>query len=429
MNSKSPASPQLVVARWKRQFSSLRDTRRRRGKRHKLVDVVLISLLGMLCGCDDADEIADWASERRDMLSSWFDLKHGPPSQDTILRVFGVLNPKSFSRSVRRWLVRLGPELAGRHIAVDGKTLRGSLRRGVKGETVHLVNAWLRDEGLCLGQLKTSSKSNEMKAIPQLLAELDIRGSTVSIDAAGCYKETAQVVISEGADYCIAIKANQPTLFGDVQQLFSEALDGRQRTVDELEQPLANSYSDTDGGHGRIEIRTAYVSCDLDYLTTSQDWPGLKAVGMVVSETTDEVTGNVSTDTRYYMLSHRISSAARFLDLTRGHWSVESMHWVLDVVFKEDGARILNRRAAENFSLLRKTILGMLKTAPPPKRVRSSKGMSLKRRRRHCGWRPEYMLEVVAASLPGFAETTSVAGTQGASSQRLGQETVVSHKV
>lgn len=403
MNSKNVPSPRLLVARWKRQFNGLRDSRRRRGKRHNLVDVVLISLLGMLSGCDDADELADWASERRELLSNWFDLKHGPPSQDTILRVFSLLNPKSFSRSVRRWLVRLGPQFAGGHIAVDGKTLRGSLRRGAKGETVHLVNAWLRSEGLCLGQLKTASKSNEMKAIPQLLGELDIRGSTVSIDAAGCYKETAQSIILQKGDYCLAVKANQPTLYADVQRLFAEGLDARRRTVDELEQPGVDSYSDTDAGHGRIEVRTAYVSADLEYLTTAKDWPGLKAVGMVVSETMDETTGKESTDTRYFLLSHSALSATNLLELARGHWSIESMHWVLDVVFKEDGARILNRRAAENFSLLRKTVLGMLKTAPPPKRPRSSKGMSLKRRRRHCGWRPEYMLEVVAASLPGFA--------------------------
>lgn len=398
-----PKSPELVVARWKRQFSSLRDPRRRRGKRHNLVDVVLISLLGMLSGCDDADEIADWASERCELLSAWFDLQHGTPSQDTILRVFSLLNPKSFSRSVRRWLVRLGPQITGGHIAVDGKTLRGSLRRGEKGETVHLVNAWLRSEGLCLGQLKTESKSNETKAIPKLLAELDIRSSTVSIDAAGCYKEIAQTIVSQKGEYCIAVKANQPTLYADAQKLFAEGLDGRRRTVDELEQPEVEAHSDTDSGHGRIEVRTAYLSFDLGYLTTAKDWPGLQAVGMVVSETTNEATGEVSTDTRYYVLSHRALSATKLLELTRGHWSVESMHWVLDVVFKEDAARIMNRRAAENFSLLRKTILGMLKTAPPPKRTRSSKGMSLKRRRRHCGWSAQYMLEVVAASLPEFA--------------------------
>lgn len=403
MKPKKAAYPQLVVARWRRQFSSLRDTRRRRGKRHSLVDVVLIALLGMLCGCDDADEIADWASERCDLLSEWFELEHGPPSQDTILRVFSLLNPKAFSRSMRGWLVRLGPQMVGRHIAVDGKSLRGSLRRETKGKMVHLVSAWLRDGGLCLGQLKTSSKSNEMKTIPALLAQLDLRGSTVTIDAAGCYKDVVQTIVGQKGDYCIAVKANQPTLHADVQRLFVEGLDGRSRTVDELEQPVVEAFADTDGGHGRIEERTAYVSTDLDYLTSAEHWPGLRAVGMVVSTTTDATTGEISTDRRYYMLSHAQPSAAQLLALTRGHWSIESMHWVLDVVFKEDAARILDRRAAENFSLLRKTVLGMLKTAPPPKRAVSSKGMSLKRRRRHCGWRPEYMLEVVAASLPGLA--------------------------
>ena len=245
MKPKRAEFPQLVVARWRRQFSKLRDTRRRRGKRHNLVDVVLISLLGMLCGCDDADEIADWASDRRELLSEWFELEHGPPSQDTILRVFSLLNPKTFGRSVRSWLLRLGKQMTGRHIAVDGKSLRGSLQGGAKGKMVHLVNAWLRHEGLCLGQLKTSSKSNEMKAIPALLAELDLRGSTVTIDAAGCYKEVAQAVTTQDGDYCIAIKANQPTLYSDVQRLFSEGLDERSRTVDELERPRVEVFTDT----------------------------------------------------------------------------------------------------------------------------------------------------------------------------------------
>ena len=409
MNVKLEPTPQLVVARWRRQFSGLRDTRHRRGKRHRLVDVVLISLLGMLCGCDDAEEIADWASERRDLLSGWFNLAHGTPSQDTILRIFSILNPKSLGRAVQRWLVRVGPQLVGGQIAVDGKSLRGSLRRRSKEGAVHLVSAWLTKEGICLGQRKTSDKSNEMKAIPKLLEQLDTRGSTVTIDAAGCYKETAQTIVGQKGDYCIAVKANQPTLYDDVQHLFGQGLDARPRSVDELEQPQVDSVTHTDAGHGRIEQRTAYVCSDLRYLTTAVDWPGLRSVGMVVSKTTDEVSGEISRDARYYMLSNGELSAQSLLELTRGHWSIESMHWVLDVVFREDASRILDRRAAQNFSLLRKTVLGMVKTASPPKRERSSKGMSLRRRRRHCGWRPEYMLEVVAASLPGFAVATGAA--------------------
>jgi len=405
-NNISNPSPQLIVARWKRQFSGLRDARRRRGKRHKLVDVVLISLLGMLSGCDDADEIADWAAERRVVLSNWFDLAHGPPSQDTILRIFSILNPKGFGRTVQAWLVRLGPQLMGGHIAVDGKALRGSLRRGDSNGQLYVVSAWLRKEGICLGQMKVLDKSNEMKAIPRLLQQLDAHGSTITIDAAGCYKETAEVIIEQKADYCIAVKGNQPTIYEDVQRLFAEGLDDRRRPIDALERPALGLVTHTDSGHGRIEERTAYVCSDLRYLTTANQWQGLKAVGMVVSKTTDEVTDDVSTDSRYYLLSRDDVRAESLLELTRGHWSVESMHWVLDVVFKEDAARIRDRRTAQNFNTLRKTVLSMLKAAPLPKRDRSSKGMSLKRRRRHCGWNSEYMLEVVGASLPGFAAAT-----------------------
>ncbi len=409
--STTPVSvPRVTVARWRRQFSGLRDGRRRRGKRHNLVDVVLITLLGMLCGCDSADEIADWASMRREMLSDWFELEHGPPSQDTILRVFSLLNPKSFSRAVRSWLLSAGPRLVGRHIAVDGKALRGSLRRARNEGPLYVVSAWLRAEGICMGEVKTQDKSNEMKAIPILLEELDARGTTITIDAAGCYKETAQAVIRQKADYCIAIKGNQPTLYADVQRVFAEALDERRRSVDELARPEVTSLSDTDGGHGRIEERKAYVCADLSYLSTAGEWPGLKAVGMVTSQTTDKISGKTASDTRYYLLSDEGLLANSLLELTRGHWSVESMHWVLDVVFREDAARILDRRATQNFNILRKTVLSLLKSAPLPQRDRSSKGMSYRRRRRHCGWAPEYMIQVVAASLPAIAASLTADG-------------------
>lgn len=384
----------IAVTQWQRHFSKLRDTRRRRGKRHRLVDVVLISLLAMLCGCDDADDIAFWADARREMLQKWFPLQHGTPSQDTILRVFGLLKPKTFSRAVASWLDALGLAVAQGHIAIDGKSLRGSLQRGSDVSAVHIVSAWLREAGISLGQVKTHDKSNEIKAIPELLKILDISGSTVSIDAAGCYIAIAEQIIAQQGHYLLAVKDNQPTLRRDCERVFSESRDKRRRTVDELPRPTVSSFEHVDGGHGRIEERVAYLCRDLRFLTTACAWPGLTGIGLIESRSTANRTGVVQTESRYYIISNPTTTVEELLSLTRGHWSVESMHWVLDVVFKEDASRIVDRRAAENFGLLRKTALSLLRAAPLPN---AKKRMSYKNRRRWCDYFPEYLLRVFLA--------------------------------
>ncbi|MBW2737015.1 MAG: ISAs1 family transposase [Deltaproteobacteria bacterium] len=360
-----------------------------------MVDVVLLSLLAMLCGCDDADDIAMWADARAPLLERWFCWKHGPPSQDTILRVFARVKPKSFARMVTSWVesLRLVPKTG--QIAIDGKALRGSLKgeagRGTKG-MVFLVNAWMGRAGVLLGQLKTREKSNEITAIPDLIASLDISGCTVSIDAAGCHKHIVSEIISGGGAYLIALKDNQPTLRKDVELLFDDAFDSRTRALDEPARTEFTQVSDVDAGHGRVEERKAYLCRDLRYLTTSGDWLGLNGVGLIETQTTNERTGEVSQEQRYYILSNPSLTAEDLLLQTREHWSVESMHWIMDVVFGEDSCRILNRQAAENFSLLRKTALGLLKAAPPP---RNYTRMTYRKRRKWCDWDPDYLLNVL----------------------------------
>ncbi len=385
----------LAVHKWRGQFSKLRDTRRRKGKRHRLVDVVLMSLIAMLCGCDDADEIAVWCQMRSEELEKWFGFKHGPPSQDTILRVFAMIKPKPFSIMVAGWLrsLRLIPDTG--QICVDGKTLRGSLERGGEKRAVHLVSAWMGEVGILLGQLKTDDKSNEITAIPELLATLDLSGHTVSIDAAGCQKAIAEQIVDQGGDYLLAVKENQPRLYGDIDRSFAESRNERNRTIDELERPHATTAEHVDSGHGRIEERRATVCRDLQQMTTLDDWPGLSGVGLVESITTDKRTGKISTESRRYILSNPDITAEEFLEQTREHWSVESMHWVMDVEFREDASRITERRAAENFGLLRRTALGLLKATPLPENF---KRMSYKNRRRWCDGRPEYLLRVLLAN-------------------------------
>jgi len=383
-----------AIAEARRHFSGLRDSRQRRGKRHALVDVAMISLLGMLCGCDDADDIAEWAELHDDWLEEWFTLPHGTPSQDTILRVFELLNPKAFATAVMSWLSSLRPP--GRaHIAIDGKALRGSLDASSGKSAVHIVSAWMREASLLLGQVKAADKSNETTAIPALLERLDIKGCVVSIDAAGCYRTIAGQIAAQQGLYLLAVKENQPTLYRDIEKLFAQSPEKRRRSVDELARPKVEQNREADSGHGRIEERTATVSRDLDWLTTQEEWPGLAAVVMIEATRTHARTGAVASERRFYITNEATMTAEQAQAATRGHWSVENnLHWVLDVTFGEDNSQIRSRRAAENFAALRRVALSLLRAAPKPKR-RSS----IKHVRRYCDHRVDYLLQVLSTPL------------------------------
>jgi len=388
-----------AVEHARRHFTSLRDTRGRRGKRHGLVDVVLISLMAMLCGCDDADDIAEWAELREDWLTQWFSLTHGTPSQDTILRVFALLKPRSFAHAVSSWLSSLRPTSAD-HIAIDGKTLRGSRDRAKGSSGIHVVSAWLRDTGLVLGQVKTADKSNEITAIPELLKLIDVRGCVVTIDAGGCHRQIASDIVEQGGHYVLAVKDNQPTLRNDIAQLFMQGDDTRRRAIDEIPRPCVTHVHETDTGHGRIEERSVSYTTDLDWLTTVDSWQGLHGVGRVGTRRTDAISGANETAERFFISSDPTMTAEKLYDYTRGHWSVENeLHWVLDVVFNEDGSQIRTRRTAENIATLRRTALSMLRATPKPK-----KRMSIKHQRRVCDYRPEYLLNVLTAHRPGMEE-------------------------
>lgn len=342
-----------------------------------------------------ADEIADWAELHEEWLREWFELEHGTPSQDTILRVFAALNPKTFAEALMRWLSTLRPSGA-QHIAIDGKTLRGSLQAAEGKKAVHVVNAWLREAGLVLGQVRTSDKSNEITAIPQLLALLDIAGCMVSVDAGGCHRAIAAQVVAQKGDYLLAVKDNPPTLRQDLERLFAEGSNPRRRSRDELGRPTLTSIRAADGGHGRIDERAVSVCNELAWLTTREQWTGLGAAVMVESRRTDVLTSKQTSQRRYYITSDGTMTAERALELTRGHWSVENnLHWVLDVVFGEDASRIRTKRAAENFGILRRLALSLLGAAPPPK-----KGMSIRRRRRYCAHRPAYLDTVLSVGSP-----------------------------
>jgi len=376
----------------KSHLKKIRDTRRRRGRRYVFVEIILMALMAMICGCDDAEEISDWVELHSEWLRLWFELSHGTPSQDTFLRIFEMANTKTLGQATRRWLTSMRPRLA-RHIAIDGKALRGTRKPGKDRPTVHLVNAWLREAGLVLGQVKTHNKSNEIKAIPELLKVLDIQGCIVTMDAAGCQRKVVAQIIAQRGHYVVAVKGNQPTLLQDVERLFVEARDTRRRSLDELPRPKVTSATEVDSGHGRIEERTVYLSQDLSWLTTTDEWEGLWGVGLVEAKRTTEVTNKKQVENRYYIVSDPSMTADRLMELTRRHWSVENeLHWVLDVEFKEDRSRIRSARAAENFGAMRRMALSLLKAAPAPK-----KRMSISRRRKYCDHSLEYLCTVLTS--------------------------------
>lgn len=383
----------------KAHLKKIRDTRGRQGRRFVFVEVILIALMAMICGCNDAEEMEDWAEIHLDWLRQWFSLEHGAPSQDTFLRVFEMANPKVLGEATRRWLGSLRPHLA-KHIAIDGKALRATRKSGRNENTaVFLVNAYLREAGMVLGQVRTQDKSNEITAIPELLAVLDIKGCMVTIDAAGCQRKIVELIIEQKGHYVIAVKENQPTLLHDIERTFAEAQDPRRRTVDEIARPEVMTTKNADGGHGRIEERKVCLCSDLSWLTTAEDWKGLSAVGMVEAKRTNKVTGKEQGEKRYYIISDQKMTAQRLMELTRRHWSVENeLHWILDVEFEEDRSRIRLRNAAENFGALRRLALSLLKAAPAPK-----KRMSIKRRRRYCDYSPDYLCRVLCAETPSLA--------------------------
>jgi predicted transposase YbfD/YdcC len=340
-------------------FANLPDPRREtKNKLHELEDIVMIVLCAVLSGIEDWVGMEIFAEERAGWFRGFLELPNGIPSHDTLSDVMGRINPLSFREAFLAWVEEALPSLSGRHVAVDGKTLRGS-RVGEKA--VHLMSAFAWEARWVLGQVAVDGKSNEIRAIPDLLEMLELRGATVSIDAMGCQKEIAAQIVEGGADYVLALKDNHPTLHEDVRLwLDTEARAGRLPVLETLEKD-----------HGRLEVRRYRLSSALDWLDGHQDWRGLRAVGRVEAER--HVNGKVSLEQRYFLCS--FDDLSRFATVVRGHWRIEnSQHWVLDVVFGEDDHRTRMNHAPENLALIRRTALNLVRQNGHPKE-------SLKRRR------------------------------------------------
>jgi predicted transposase YbfD/YdcC len=320
-------------------------------------------------------------------LSTFLDLTKGVPSADTFARVQRAIDPKAFNVCFVRWAEALSEKTVGKLIAIDGKTMRRSFNKALGKTAMHLVSAWAGQNHVALGQFATEAKSNEITAIPKLLEMLDLRGATVTVDAMGCQRAIASMVVERGGDYVMGLKGNQETAHKEVEQFFTDASANDFRDVEHT------FHETTDGSeHGRLEVRRVWVSQALDWFQDLPKWKGLRSLIMIERERT---VGSEPTtvERQYYWSSH--AKDAEFLGaMIRGHWSIEnSLHWCLDVAFREDESRIRADHGPENVALLRKIAMNLAKSERTCKR-------GIQAKRKIGGWDDAYLIKLLQAGLP-----------------------------
>jgi predicted transposase YbfD/YdcC len=340
-------------------FESLSDPRHTRNRRHLLVDVVVIAVCGMVCGCDGPTAIHRWAANRLSWLEQFLTLPNGIPSRDCIRRLLMALKPEAFQECFRDWIAHAiqaddgGPN---RLVAIDGKTCRRSHDASHGLGPLHIVSAWACEEGIALGQVATEEKSNEITAIPQLLKRIDLANSVITIDAMGCQKGIACDIVEGGGDFVISVKDNQPKLRETIDTYFNKHL------ARDLEDLRYRSHETRDAAHGRIDERSYFLTKVPADFAVKGEWPWVKAIGYSL-RVTQHADGRETDETRFYILS-RYLSGQRFSEAVRGHWDIESMHWVLDVNFGEDDSRTRERTLGNNLSWLRRFAVTLLKRHP-----------------------------------------------------------------
>jgi predicted transposase YbfD/YdcC len=355
-------------------FAEIADPRQDNA-RHNLHEILLIALCTMLCGGEDCSDMALFGAAKERFLRQFLTLKHGIPSHDTFSRVFRLLDPEAFAACFSRFVQRFADGLQG-VVAIDGKTLRRSFDRAAEQSPLHMLHAWSVDQRLLLGQLAVDEKSNEITAVPKLLEMLSLKGCIVTADALNCQRAIAAKVVEQGADYVLALKANQRSLHDDVRRFLSDAHrepDPTHRTVD--------------GDHGRIETRISTVCTNIGWLQELHAWPGLAGIGQLVR--IRETASKVSSETAYYLLSAPLT-AERFGEVARAHWGVENgLHWVLDVTMNEDQSRNRKDHGPENIAMLRRLALNLAK-------LEGSKG-SMKGKLKRAGWDDAFLTRLLAA--------------------------------
>ena len=347
-------------------FKDVPDPRSADNCDYSFSQLLTIMLMAVFSGADDIADIHEYTNQKLRLLQMLFGEEFIPPSYNTFWWLLTRMNPQAFSDAFFKWVKDEHiSSLAGKQINIDGKSLRGARNR--KGNcNVHIVHAWVHEYGMLIGQLKTDEKSNEITAIPALLEKIDIEDATISIDAAGCQKNIVETIRKAGGNYLLAVKANQPKLYDNIVNLFDEA-----HKVDFEYVYNCDRFESLEKASGRIEKRSISIISDPSELSTAGDWKDLETVVEVINETT-KANGKITTEKRYY-ISNLIDSAQKFGARVRAHWSVESMHWTLDVTFKEDDSRANALHAAVNLGTLRRAALNIVKSDPELKKMGMAK--------------------------------------------------------
>jgi len=346
----------------------------------KSINIVTIAICAVICGADDFVAIAKFGRVKRKWLSRFLDLKDGIPSHDRFNAILAAIKPAEFEACLLNWITALHEITDGQLVAIDGKTLRRSFDAASGKSAIHMVSAWATANHISLGQVTVDEKSNEITAIPKLLQMLEISGSLVTIDAMGCQTEIAKKIIDSKADYVLAVKKNQPTLYDGISWFF---LTNREQNFAGVR---VSSHQTHEKGHGREETRLYYVCSVPRDLPDRKRWPGLVAIGWTINDTMRD--GKRCYEMRYYIMSRKLS-AKEFAAAVRGHWSIEnSLHWQLDVTFGEDQSRLRRGHADANFSILRRTALSLLKNNKTLK-------VGVKNKRLAAGWDDSYLQQIL----------------------------------
>ena len=365
-------------------FAALNDPRIERSKEHLLLDIVAIAILAVISGSEGWVGIETYGKAKYQWLKNFLELPNGIPSHDTFGRVFARLEPTQFQECFLSWVNSITEKLEIEVIAIDGKTIKQSYDRNQNQKPLHLVSAWSSSHQLVLGQQKVQDKSNEITAIPALLEMLEIEGSIVTIDAMGCQKEISALIVKKKADYLLALKGNQKLLHKSVKEWFELARE---------EEFVGREYSyfqKVESGHHRIEKRQVWsvAVSELPQIHNQSSWSGLKTVVMVVSQR--RLWNKTTTEVRFY-LSSLTSNAEKIAKALRSHWQIENcLHWTLDVTFSEDKSRIRKKHSPENFALLRRLALNLLK------QEKTFKG-SLKMKRYRAAMDNNYLFKILTA--------------------------------
>jgi len=369
-------------------FGNMDDPRIERNKLHKLIDIVTIAICAVICNADTWEDIEEFARSKERWFRQFLELPNGVPSHDTIRRVFIRLKPEQFQASFLAWVRALRPKLKENElevVSIDGKTARRSFDPPQGMPAMHMVSAWANHSRMVLAQLRVQEKSNEIDAIPELLKMMELAGCVVTIDAMGCQKTITQDIRDKGADYVIALKGNQGSLHENVKLYLDDALKRNFRDVPH------DSHITVEKDHGRFERREYYLSSEISWLEEAKGWKDLRSIGMV--RATREIGSNQQTEIRYF-ISSLSPNAKQFAHAVRSHWGVEnSLHWVMDIAFREDESRIRKDHSPANFAVLRHIALNLIKQEKSCKR-------SVKGRRLKAGWDEGYLERVVFGPSP-----------------------------